>query len=105
MKRMLGSAALAVALGLVATAHADDKKAPAAAMKPGSCTFANVAQVKKHAGEHIKFPAKGAAVKQACKKELPDEFSKDEWACIDASVKDDQEYKSAADVLAAVGVK
>jgi hypothetical protein len=103
MKRMLASMALALGLMAMATAHADEKKA--APMTPGKCTFANAAQVKKHASDHVTYPAKGAAIKQACKKELPDEFTKAEWACIDASLKDDQEYKSSADVLKAVGVQ
>jgi hypothetical protein len=97
MKRILGSLVVALALGSLAVAHAE--------MKPGKCTFAKPAQVKKHATEHVTYPAKGAAIKQACKKELPDEFTKDEWACIDASLKDDQEYKSAGEVLKAVGAQ
>ncbi len=103
MKRMLMSGLMALALAAVATAYAD-KPADKKAMAPGKCTFANVAEVKKHASEHVKYPAKGAAIKQTCKKELPDEFTKEEWACIDASLKDDQEYKAPADVLKAVGV-
>ncbi len=74
-------------------------------MKPGKCTFAKVEQVKAHASEHIKYPAKGKDIKLACKKELPNEFTKEEWACLDGSVKDDKEYKSAAELLEAVGVK
>ena len=60
--------------------------------------------MKQHATEHIKYPAKGKDIKQTCKMEWPDEFSKEEWACIDASVKDDQEYKSAGEMLQALGV-
>ena len=74
-------------------------------MKPGHCTFADTTRVKQHATEHIKYPAKGKDIKLACKKEWPDEFSKDEWACIDASVKDDKQYASGAELLAAFGVK
>ena len=96
MKRILISATMVFA---VATAYAADTK-----MTPGKCTFAK-SDVKKHASEHIKYPAKGAAIKQACKKEWPDEFSKDEWACIDASIKDDQEYKSPSEVLKAIGAQ
>ena len=83
-------------------AFAGDKKTD---MKPGKCTFANVERVKSHASEHIKYPAKGKDIKEVCKKEWPDEFTKEEWACIDASVKDDKEYKSAAEVLKAFGVE
>jgi len=86
-------------------ALAGDKDKKETAMKPGKCTFAKVDQVKKHATEHIKYPAKGKDIKQACKKELPDEFSKAEWACMDSSVKDDQEYKNAGELLKAIGVE
>lgn len=72
---------------------------------PGHCTFADPARVKQHATEHIKYPAKGKDIKLACKKEWPDEFSKAEWACIDASVKDEKEYASGGELLAAFGVK
>jgi hypothetical protein len=74
-------------------------------MKPGHCTFSDVTRVKQHATEHIKYPAKGKDIKLACKKEWPDEFSKAEWACIDASVKDDKDYASGGELLAAFGVK
>jgi hypothetical protein len=103
MKRALMWGAVVLGLAALTPAYAGDK--PAGAGTPGKCTFKDTTAMKKHAGEHIKFPAKGAAVKAACKKEWPDEFTKEEWACFDASVKDDQEYKSADDVLKAVGVK
>ncbi|HKA90548.1 MAG TPA: hypothetical protein VKE22_22955 [Haliangiales bacterium] len=93
---------IALVLGLVlaaAPAFAGEK------MKPGKCTFSNVERVKAHAGEHVKYPAKGKAIKDTCKKEWPDEFTKDEWACIDASIKEDKEYKSSAELLDALGVK
>ena len=83
----------------ISTAFAADK------MKPGKCTFANVERVKSHAAQHIKYPAKGKDVKVACKKEWPDEFSKEEWACIDASIADDKEYKSCAELLKAIGME
>jgi hypothetical protein len=96
-------AKLALVLAFSATTAAT--AAAATDMKPGKCTFADVERVKKHATEHIKYPAKGKDIKLACKKEWPDEFSKAEWACIDASVKDDQEYQSGAELLGAFGVK
>ena len=102
MKRIIMCGMLALGVTAVATAYAGDNKA--AAMKPGKCTFAK-ADVKKHASEHVKYPAKGSAIKQACKKEWPDEFTKEEWACIDASIKDDQEYKSPSEVLKAIGAE
>jgi len=99
MNRIMRGLVVMAVLAAAPTAFAADK------MKPGKCTFSNVARVKAHAGEHIKFPAKGKEVKEACKKEWPDEFTKDEWACIDASIQDDKEYKNAGELLAAVGVK
>jgi hypothetical protein len=106
MKRIIQCGVVAFGLVIVATAYAGDKPGDkkAAAMTPGKCTFAK-ADVKKHASEHIKYPAKGSAIKQACKKEWPEEFSKEEWACIDASIKDGLEYKSANEVLKAIGAE
>jgi hypothetical protein len=74
-------------------------------MPPGKCRFADPGRVKKHATEHIKYPSKGKDLKQTCKKEWPDEFSKAEWTCIDGSLEDDREYKSGAEVLKAFGVE
>ena len=106
MKRILMVGVMALGLAAVSTAHAGDKPAgkKAAAMTPGKCTFAK-SDVKKHASEHVTYPAKGSAIKQTCKKEWPDEFSKAEWACIDASIKDDQEYQSPSEVLKAIGAE
>jgi hypothetical protein len=99
MNRIARGLLLMALVAVAPRAFAGDK------MKPGKCTFAKMDRVKAHAGDHIKYPAKGKDIKDACKKEWPDEFSKDEWACIDASIKDDKEYKSAGEVLEAIGVK
>lgn len=106
MKRILLCTVVGVGLAATATAYAGDTPGgkKAAAMAPGKCTFAK-SDVKKHATEHMKYPAKGSVIKQTCKKEWPDEFSKEEWACIDASIKDDQEYKSPSEVLKAIGAE
>lgn len=69
------------------------------------CTFSNMEKLKTHSSTHITYPAKGKVVKAACRKEMPDEFTKDELACIDSKIKDNTEYKSEADVLSALGVK
>lgn len=102
MKKILST--LVVVAALSTAAFAGDKQ-PAASVAAGKCTFAKVDRVKTHALQHLKLPAKGKEIKQACKKEWPDEFTADEWACIDASLADDKEYKNPAEVLAAVGVK
>ena len=96
MKKLIAVALLA----LTSFAYAEDKP-----MTAGKCTFANAERLKAHTSEHMKFPAKGKAVKAACKKEWPDEFSAAEWACIEASIKDDATFKSQAEVLSALGVK
>ena len=43
-------------------------------------------------------------LKAACKKELPEEFSKEEHACIEGKIKSGTEYKDAGEVLKALGV-
>jgi len=70
-----------------------------------SCQFSDVAKLKSHVEKHISYPAKGKAIKQACKKEMPDEFSKAERACVEKKLKNNVEYKSSADVLKALGVE
>ena len=70
-----------------------------------SCQFSDVGKLKEHVGKHISYPAKGKAIKQACKKEMPDEFTKAERACVEKKIKNNVEYKSSADVLKALGVE
>ena len=72
--------------------------------KPAACKFADVAKLKDHVKTHITYPATGKAVKEACKKEIPDEFSKDEQACVESKIKDKTEYKTPDDVLKALGI-
>jgi len=79
--------------------------AMSAASVAAECKFSNLERVKKHATAHLKYPSSGKEIKLACKKEWPDEFSKEEWACLDSSIKDDTTYKSSAEVLKAVGVE
>ena len=55
--------------------------------------------------KHVTFPATGKVIKEACKTELPDEFSKEQRAYLDAMLKDDATYKNAADVMAALNLK
>ena len=77
----------------------------AAAFAKGECKFSDVAKLKDHVSTHIKYPAKGKDIKQACKKEIPDEFTKAERACTASKIKDTTEYKDAAEVLKALGVE
>jgi hypothetical protein len=97
MRRFIQTLILCSLSTAAASALADAKQA-------GKCHFADPGRVKQHATEHIKYPSKGKDLKQTCKKEWPDEFSKAEWACIDASIKDDREYTSGAEVLKAFGI-
>jgi hypothetical protein len=71
----------------------------------GACKFSNIDNLNKHLTAHVTYPVKGKDLKEACRKEMPDEFSKDERACIDSKIKDNAEYKTSKDVLAALGVK
>jgi hypothetical protein len=86
--------------GLIAVstiARADDAKA--------GCAFSDVAKLKEHLAKHVSYPAKGKAIKSACKKEMPDEFSQAERACAAKKLKDGTEYKSADEVIKALGVE
>ena len=61
--------------------------------------------LKEHLLKHVTFPATGKVIKETCKKEFPDEFSKEQRAYLDAMLKDDVTYKNAADVMAALNLK
>ncbi len=74
-------------------------------MAKGACKFSDVAKLKDHVANHIKYPAKGKDVKAACKKEIPDEFTKEERACVTSKIKSTTEYKSSDEVLKALGVE
>jgi hypothetical protein len=64
-----------------------------------------VEKLKEHLKTHVTYPASGKAVKETCKKEMPDEFTTDERACAEKKLADGTEYKSADEVLKALGVK
>lgn len=70
-----------------------------------ACHFADVEKMKEHLQKHITYPMSGKDIKAACKKEMPDEFSSDEHACIDKKIKDKKTYKNANEVAKAIGVK
>ncbi len=76
-----------------------------AAFAKGACKFSDAAKLKEHVSNHITYPAKGKDIKMACKKEMPDEFTKAERACAESKIKDKTEYKNADEVLKALGVE
>ena len=61
--------------------------------------------LKEHLLKHITFPATGKVIKETCKNEFPDEFTKEQRAHIDAALKDDTTYNSSAEVMAALNIK
>jgi hypothetical protein len=93
MRRIIGSAFLLASL-MTGTAFADGS----------ACKFSDVAKLKDHLEKHVTYPATGKAIKAACLKEMPDEFTATERACCGKHVKDAVEYKSAAEVEKALGV-
>lgn len=96
MKKTIGTA---LCLGLLAAS------ASAFAKGDKACVFADTAKLKEHLEMHVTYPAKGKAIKEACKKEMPDEFAKSEKACIARKLKNNVEYKDASEVMKALGVE
>ena len=58
-----------------------------------------------HLESHVKFPATGKVIKESCKEEMPDEFSKERRAYLDSKLKDDTTYKNPEEVLSALNLK
>jgi hypothetical protein len=56
-------------------------------------------------GKEGDFPATGKAIKDSCKKEMPDEFSKEQRAYIDSKLKGDTTYNNPEEVLSALNLK
>jgi hypothetical protein len=77
--------------------------APALAEKPAEapkvCKWSDAKRLQEHLTNHIKYPTTGKAVKAACKKEWPDEFTAEERACAEAKIKDGASFKSADELL------
>ncbi|MBI2385064.1 MAG: hypothetical protein HYV14_03510 [Elusimicrobia bacterium] len=96
MKTMIGSM---LVLGLLAAAGS------ASAKEDKACVFSDTVKLKQHLEMHVTYPAKGKAIKEACKKEMPDEFPKSEKACINKKLKNNVEYKDADEVMKALGVE
>jgi hypothetical protein len=61
--------------------------------------------LKEHLDNHVKFPATGKVIKESCKKEMPDEFAKQQRAYLDSKLKDDTVYKNPEEVLSAMNLK
>ena len=97
MKKTLVSGLLFIGLQLAA--------AGAYAAEGGACKFSDADKLKAHLETHVKYPIKGEDLKAACVKEMPDEFTKAERACVGKKLKDNLEYKSAAEVYKALGVQ
>ena len=58
--------------------------------------------LKAHLNDHVKFPATGKVIKESCKQEMPDEFTKDQRAYLESKIKDDTTYKTPEEVLSAM---
>ena len=67
--------------------------------------WGNTTALKEHLETHVKFPATGKVIKESCKEELPDEFSKQQRAYLESKLSDDTTYKEPAEVLAALNLK
>jgi hypothetical protein len=63
------------------------------------------AALKGHLDNHVKFPATGKVIKESCKTEMPDEFSKEQRAYFDSKLKDDTIYKNPEEVISALKLK
>jgi hypothetical protein len=63
------------------------------------------AALKEHLDNHVKFPATGKVIKESCKTEMPDEFSKEQRAYFDSKLKDDTIYKNPGEVISALNLK
>jgi hypothetical protein len=55
--------------------------------------------LKEHLLKHITYPATGKVIKETCKEELPDEFTKEQRVYLDAALKDDAIYNNSAEVM------
>jgi hypothetical protein len=67
--------------------------------------WGDTAVLKAHLEDHVKYPATGKAIKESCKKAMPDEFTKEQGAYFDSTIKDDATYKSPQEVLSAMNLK
>jgi hypothetical protein len=86
-------AMFAVSLSGVSISYADEFK------------WGDTTGLKEHLDNHVKFPATGKVIKESCRKELPDEFAKQQYTYLDSKLKDDTVYKNPAEVLSAMNLK
>ena len=70
-----------------------------------ACKYSDPARLKEHLEKHIKYPSTGKAIKAACVKEWPDEFTDIERACCNKHLGDAAQFKSASEVEKALGVE
>lgn len=96
MKTMIGAGLCLALLAASGSAFAKGGKA---------CVFTDAAKLQKHLEMHVTYPAKGKAIKEACRKEMPDEFAKSEKACIAKKLKDNVTYKDSSEVMKELGVE
>ena len=61
--------------------------------------------LKEHLLKHVTFPATRKVIKETCKNEIPDEFSKEQRAYLEASLKDDAVYNNSEEVMSALNLK
>ena len=86
-------AMFAVSLSGLSVSYADEFK------------WGDTTALKTHLNNHVTFPATGKDIKESCKGEMPDEFTKEQRAYFDAKIKDDTTYKSPEEVLSAMNLK
>ena len=72
--------------------------------KDEGCKFSDPKRLEEHLAKHIKYPTTGKDLKAACKKEWPDEFTKEENACAESKLKDTAKYTNASEVKKALGL-
>ena len=83
----------AVSLSGLSVSYADEFK------------WGDTTALKTHLNDHVKFPATGKEIKESCKQEMPDEFTKEQRSYFDAKIEDGKTYNSPAEVLSAMNLK
>jgi hypothetical protein len=61
--------------------------------------------LKEHLLKHVTFPTTGKIIKETCKNEIPDEFSKEQRNYLDGKLKDDATYNNPEEVMSALNLK
>jgi len=68
------------------------------------CQLTDLSALNKHLEMHVTYPATGKEIKESCRKEMPDEFTDNERACLTSSLGDDQKFQNADAVRTALGL-